>query len=333
VRNEEEHIARALQSVCEQDYTHYRVLVINDRSIDKTPEVLQQLSARYPHLQIVHITGLPDGWLGKNFAMYSGAASSSEEFILFTDADVLFEKDTVRKAMRFVTHHTLDHLTIIPFVNSRSGMLNGILSTFTLMLELRQKPWAVSDPESNAFLGIGAFNLVRRTAYEKGGTHQAIRMRPDDDLKLAEQIKLMGGRSNVLYGDRQLSLEWYPSIKEFVSGLMKNTYAVFQYNPFLLIFTGVIPAFFTVVFPLPALIFTGGWINYILLIAVGLSLLPVFMNGRGIAGKWWHLFAMPVAGLLFIYIMIRAFVITDYQRGLYWRGSFYSLQELRKNIR
>src|SRR5687767_10238556 len=120
VRNEETHLAQALQSVINLQYSAYRILLINDRSTDKTPAILQVFKQKHPHITVTHITQLPAGWLGKNHAMYTGYQASTEEWMLFTDADVLFEKDTLQKAMQYAVHKNLDHLTILPDVKSRS---------------------------------------------------------------------------------------------------------------------------------------------------------------------------------------------------------------------
>jgi glycosyltransferase involved in cell wall biosynthesis len=124
-----------------------------------------------PGIQVITINELGPGWLGKNHALYQGYLQSSEEWLLFTDADILYNSQALKKAMNYALKHNLDHLTALAEITSRSSLFKSVMNTFAIMLEIKLKPWKVSDPSSNASIGVGAFNLVKRTAYEKAGTH------------------------------------------------------------------------------------------------------------------------------------------------------------------
>jgi glycosyltransferase involved in cell wall biosynthesis len=330
VRNEEENIETALTSVCNLEYGNYHVLAIDDRSTDNTPGILNRLISQYPHLTVHRINDLPKGWLGKNYALYCGYQQSSEEWMLFTDADVNYHTMALKKAMYYATHEALDHLTILPYVKSRSSLLNAALSTFTLMLETRQRPWDIRNPASKASLGIGAFNLVKRSCYENSGTHKAIALRPDDDLKLGKQIKSSGYSQDALYGNDQVWLEWYTSTKEFIHGLMKNTFSIFNYDILLMLLTGVLPTLFFFVLPFPLLLVFGGTPERLIIVIIFIFQLVLYSSRNTIASKGWHSFFIPYAGLLIVYIMIKSSFLTLKQKGIYWRGSFYSLKDLRK---
>ena len=328
VRNEEATIEEALRSVCKLDYPRYRVLVINDRSTDNTPVILRTIAKEFPVLSILNIQSLPDGWMGKNHALYQGFLSSTEEWLLFTDADVIFERDTLSKAIAYATRYRLGHLTILPQVKSRSGLLNAVLGTFVLMLELRQRPWAVRNAKSNASLGVGAFNLVSRDSYIKAGTHRAISMRPDDDLKLAEKIKCTGSRTDAVYGENQIRLEWYSSVQEFIRGLMKNTFSIFNYRWWFMFRAGMVPTF--IFFVSPILFVFGGAVGWMVLAVILLAQAIIFGTNRGVKSYWWHFITIPFTGLLMLYILLRSAVATLWQGGIYWRESFYPLDQLRK---
>jgi cellulose synthase/poly-beta-1,6-N-acetylglucosamine synthase-like glycosyltransferase len=330
VRNEETHLAQALQSVIQLQYNRLRILIVNDRSTDGTAAILQNFSNEHPHITVTQITQLPQGWLGKNHALYSGYQSTTEEWMLFTDADVVFEKDTVQKAMRYATSKGLDHLTVLPEVESRSKWLNSMLSMFLILLEIKQRPWDVHKPHSKASLGIGAFNLVRRAAYEKGGTHTAIALRPDDDLKLGERLKASGAKADAIYGSKQIGLEWYTSVKEFVNGLMKNTFSVFDYNIAKVVVTGVLPLLLLLVLPLPLLLLQGDATERWMAAGIFISQLLLFSIRGGIRTYAWYAWMVPLAGGLLIYILLRSAWLTIQQGGIYWRESFYPLKELKK---
>lgn len=330
VRNEEKELEQALASVARMDYPGCRVLVINDRSTDKTGEIAERIAAAHPHITVQHVKTLPPGWLGKNNALYQGYLNSDEEWILFADADVVFGEGSLRRAVSWVQQKKLDHLTIFPDVSSRSTILNSIFATFKIMLLLRIRPWAVEDPSSRASVGIGAFNLIKRTAYERAGTHERIRLRPDDDLKLGEMVKAAGLRQGILNGENELRLEWYTSVNELINGLMKNTYAVLDYNIFKAA-GATIGVFTFVALPLPLLLMQGTLTGVVSALIVLISQLTLLFSAPGIRARWWYVLVIPFAGLLMSFIIIRATFLTIRQGGIYWRDSFYSLSELKRN--
>ncbi|OKS88530.1 glycosyltransferase [Mucilaginibacter polytrichastri] len=327
VRNEEADLEKALQSVCNLHYANYRIIVLNDRSTDGTAAILAGFTGRYPQLTVTHITTLPDGWLGKNHALYQGYLNSTEEWMLFTDADVAFHPDSLSKAAAYVTKNRLDHLCILPEVISRSEMLNGMLGTFTLLFMLQFRPWAAINPKSKASIGIGAFNLIRREAYEKAGTHQRIKLRPDDDLKLGDLIKAAGLRQEVLAGRGYIGLEWYRNVGEFVNGLMKNSFAVADYSVLKTI-GGIIAILALIALPVPLMLILGTPAERIMACLI-LFFQAIFMASPVLPNKWWHAVMIPFAGLLLAYISARSAFITLKQGGIYWRDSFYSLDMLK----
>ncbi|MGV3504922.1 MAG: glycosyltransferase [Adhaeribacter sp.] len=329
VRNEETHLRQALQSVCQLQYPNYRILVVDDRSDDDTPRILADFARQYPALTLLTIRELPAGWLGKNHALYQGYRHTTEEWMLFTDADVEFAPQALSKALQYAREHQLDHLTLMPLIFSRSLVLRSLLATFKIMLELKLRPWAMRDPQSQASMGVGAFNLVRRQAYEKAGTHLAIALRPDDDLKLAEKLKKVGCRQDVLYGDGEIGLEWYTSVREFVQGLMKNTFATSGYRLWLAAAT-VAATLLAFALPLPLLLLLGQGPERMMAGLIFLSWLPLFTGRQSQQSRWWFAGLVPAAGFLMAYILVKSTWLTLRQGGIYWRESFYPLSELKK---
>jgi glycosyltransferase involved in cell wall biosynthesis len=327
VKDEEREVEEALKSACRLEYSNFRIIVIDDRSTDQTPVILKRMAQFNPAISVITIRSLQPGWLGKTNALYKGYAESTEEWLLFTDADVIFNQRALKKAVSYLKEKRLDHLAVIPEITSRSLLFKSILNTFALMLEIRQRPWDIPDASSSASIGIGAFNLVKRTSYEKAGTHRAISMRPDDDLKLGERIKSAGLRQDVLYGDKEVSLEWYTSLNEFVKGLMKNSFAVFDYRLYKAVGAAIL-AFLVFVLPLPFLLLSGSpaaWLALVIMV----SQTAVMLLKKGLHGKWWHGVMIPVAGLVMVYIILISAIKTLKQEGIYWRGTFYPLADLK----
>ncbi|GGB18617.1 MULTISPECIES: glycosyltransferase [Mucilaginibacter] len=326
VRNEEEDLEKALQSVCHINYPNHRLIVVNDRSTDRTTDILKDFSLHYPKLQVTTIDTLPDGWLGKNNALYQGYLSSTEEWMLFADADIVFHPDAINKAVGYAVKHEVDHLTMLPELISRSSILNSVFATLSIMLMIAMKPWEAKKPKSKASSGIGAFNLVRRTAYEKIGTHVRIKLRPDDDLQLGQLIKKEGLRQDVLAGKGYVCLEWYKNLGELGRGVQKNSFAVANYNLVQAIIN-VLNMLLTVALPMP-LMFIFGTAGIRIMAAIMLVSHIIYMMIVP-PNKWWYAFMIPFSGLFLAWHFLKASIITVVQGGIYWRESFYSLDMLR----
>lgn len=329
-RNEERHLEEALSSLLNLDYPAYELVVLNDRSTDRTGEILARMAQVYPQLRVTHITELPPGWLGKNHALAQGAKMSSGELLLFTDADIVMVPDTLRRTVAYLQSQPLDHLAVLPEIQTPSLALSLFMNAFSIYFALYARPWRASNPKSAAFIGIGAFNLIRRSVYEQIGTHQAIALRPDDDMKLGKLVKKFGFRQAAGNGLGLVCLEWYGSLRELVQGLMKNAFAGLEYNLFFVV-GGVMAQFLFGVWPVLALFITQGpawWFN---LLSVGLMQLLCWNNAKAFQLNRLSGLFFPLSSLLMMYIVLRGTVLNLWHNGIHWRGTHYSLAELRKN--
>ena len=329
-RNEERNLKQALQSVLRLDYPELEIVVVNDRSTDGTRAILVELAKQDQRLTLVHIESLSEGWLGKTHALHKGAQRAQGEFILFTDADIVFHPLALKKAMTHVQANQLDHLTVVPEDTMPGFFLRALSATFGIFMFILFQPWKVRDPKSRKYMGIGAFNLVRSSVYQAIGGHQAISLRPDDDLKFGKLVKRSGFRSDVLNGQRMVSVEWYRSVPELIQGLMKNMFAGMEYRVSLVILA-IIGSLLLHIWP---------WIGMWLTTGVPqvLNALTVFMMvgsfGIGMAPfgvKSWHGLLLPLTISLLVYIQCRATILTLWQGGIDWRGTFYPLKILKNN--
>jgi glycosyltransferase involved in cell wall biosynthesis len=329
-RNEERNIREALQSVLDQDYENAEVIAIDDRSTDGTRAILDSMAQANPRLRVLHLTDLPPGWLGKNHALYSGAQQAAGDLLLFTDADIVMHPSTVRKAVGYLVANQLEHLTITPEVRMAGVLMEMFVGAFTIFFSLYARPWKAKDPKSKRFIGIGGFNLVRKSVYHAVGTHQAIAMRPDDDMKLGKLIKLGGYRQEGLFGRGMLQVEWYPSVRDMIEGLMKNTFAGVDYSVLAIVASSV-AQFLLNVWPFFGLFLTHGITRILNAVIVLLILLICWDSARFHNSRRWFGIGFPISTLLFVYILWRSMLLAFLNKGIRWRGTHYPLAALRAN--
>ncbi len=329
-RNEEKNIEVALLSVLAQAYRNFEIIVVDDRSTDSTGSILGRMVKGNPCLRVLHVDQLPKGWLGKNHALFLGAETASGDFFLFTDADVVMEATTVSRAVRAMKEQRLDHLTLVPEIIMPGMMLNAFACAFSIFFSLFAKPWKARDPRSSKHVGIGAFNLVRAEAYRTAGTHRAIAMRPDDDMKLGKLIKKHGLRQEILLGMTLISVEWYSSTKELIQGMMKNAFSGVDYRLSMVV-AGTFGQWWIFIWPFLGAFLTSGvtrWINFILavmIVSVGMYHAHLSRSRLRFA------LGLPLASALFVYIIWKSTLTTLLNNGINWRDTHYSLEELKAN--
>ncbi|HUS20120.1 MAG TPA: glycosyltransferase family 2 protein, partial [Terriglobales bacterium] len=174
--NEALAIEQCLTSLLALDHPEFEVIAVNDRSTDSTGAIMDHLAAADPRLKVIHITHLPPGWMGKTHAMWQAGERATGEVLLFTDGDTIFRPDTLRRALHYMLAVRADHLVLYPTMLFNRRGEKMMVSFFHAMLSFIHRPWKVSDPKALDHVGVGAFNLIRRSAYQALGTYKAMRM-------------------------------------------------------------------------------------------------------------------------------------------------------------
>ena len=306
------------------------VIAVDDRSEDATGAILDELAAGDGRLRVVHVDALPAGWLGKNHALWRGAEAASGELLLFTDADIVMEPAAAERAAAYLVREGMDHVTVAPEIRMPGRLLTVFGIAFGLFFSVFARPWKARDPRSRKHVGIGAFNLVRASAYRAAGTHRAIAMRPDDDMKLAKVLKMTGHRQDFLIGSGMLHVEWYASVRETVEGLKKNAFAGLDYSLAAVVGSTVIHL---LVFSWPwvAVWFARGWAQGLYAAAIVLMLVLFAGSARVQKVPLRYALLFPVACLLFVYVVWNGTAYVLRTGGIEWRGTRYPLAELKAN--
>jgi glycosyltransferase involved in cell wall biosynthesis len=279
----------------------------------------------------VHVAEIPDGWLGKTHALQKGFEASSGEWLLFTDADVRFKPDVIRRAVSLAQQCKLDHLTLLCNVEMHGFWEKTLITFFGLAFHLATDAYRVSNPNSRAYVGVGAFQLLRRRAYEAIGTHRRLAMEVVDDMKLGKLVKRSGFHSCVAIAEEFVTVRWHAGARNVIRGVTKNFFAAFGYN---LAFAAValVGMLLLNVVPFFAVVAGHGWIQIFSAIAVTVAL--GMHASVDVVNRVSPLYALthPIGAVLFCYMIMRSVAVTLWQGGVTWRGTFYPLKELKRGV-
>jgi glycosyltransferase involved in cell wall biosynthesis len=348
--NEEASIAATLRSLLGSEGVPLEIIAVDDRSIDRTGEIMDEVahfasvaagSKGAPTLRVLHITELPEGWLGKPHAMALAARQSTAEWLLFTDGDVIFSPDALRRAMQFMAAESADHLVIFPTLILKQFGERMIVSCLHVLSVCLARPWKVADPKARReSTGIGAFSLVRREAYAGVGGFESLRMEVIDDVRFGHKIKQAGYRQRVAFGRGLVSLRWAVGAGGVVRNLTKNAFAAARFRVMTML---AACCGFAMLMLLPFLcpLLAVGTLGLRLgLCWRNLGPALVVLAALWVIARYYrrysdispaYVLVFPVAACLCLYAAFRSMAVTLRNGGVSWRGTLYSLSELRKH--
>jgi cellulose synthase/poly-beta-1,6-N-acetylglucosamine synthase-like glycosyltransferase len=355
-RNEEDTIEQPLKTLLALDYDNYEVIAVNDRSTDRTGEIMERLrqiprpfdklracslanearrmghpASPTPILRVIHHNELPAGWLGKTHAMWTAANQASGDWLLFTDADVLFKPDSLRRALAYAEAEPADHVVLFPQMIMKRPGEYMMIAFFQTMFMFGHRPWKVADPSTDDHMGVGAFNLIRRRVYDAVGTYEALRMEVLDDMKLGKVVKNAGFAQRNVFGGDLISIRWAHGALGIVNNLTKNFFAVLSFQWWRTLLSAFGLAFLNFG-PFLGVWLAHGWARIPYGIALG-SMFAIYIGmSRRSAVPAYYFLLHPVSTTLFIYTLLRSMILTLWNDGIVWRGTKYPLEELRKGL-
>jgi glycosyltransferase involved in cell wall biosynthesis len=332
--NEEETIEQGLSLLLSLDYDNYEVIVVDDRSTDRTGEIIETVAASpeaHGCLKVIHVSELPPGWLGKTHAMWTAGGQATGDWFLFTDADVLFKPDVLRRALVYAEAENADHVVVFPRMIMKRPGERMMIAFFQTLFTFGHRPWKVADPKTKDHMGVGAFNMVRRNAYQAVGTYKALRMEVLDDMKLGKVIKNARFAQRNVFGDDLISIRWANGAMGVVNNLTKNFFAVLSFQ-----WWRTVASAFGLLFlnlgPFIGVWLAHGWARVPYAVALG----SMFLIYLGMSFKSsipsYYFFLHPVSTMLFEYTLLRSMFLTLWDDGVTWRGTKYPLEELRKGL-
>ena len=333
-RNEEEHIGSTLNLLLRLDYGNYEIIAIDDRSNDRTGHIMDEVAnsaAARGRLSVLHVEELPSGWLGKTHAMWMAGEQARGEWLLFTDADVLFKPDALRRAMAYTEVARADHLVVFPRMIMKRPGEKMMIAFFQTLFVFGHRPWKVADPNTRDHMGVGAFNCIRRGVYEAIGTYRALRMEVLDDMKLGKVVKNRGYRQRNVFAGDLVSIRWATGAMGVVRNLTKNFFAIMSFQWARTVASCIGLAFLNLG---P---FLGGWLAPgWARVPYALALCSMFLIYAGMslrsAVPAYYFFLHPLSTILFSYTLMRSMILTLWNDGIVWRGTKYPLEQLRKGM-
>ena len=332
-RNEAADIEATLRSLLAMEGVRLEILAVDDRSTDATGAIMDRMaaeaSAQGKNLTALHVSKLPAGWMGKTHAMAVAARRATAPWLLFTDGDVLFAKDSLLRAINFAESERADHVVVFPTLILKGFGERMMIAFFQGVSALFSRFWKIPVEGAKESLGVGAFNLIRAEVYREIGGFESLRMEVLEDLRLGVEVKRQGFRQRVAFGRDLVRVRWVVGAAGMIRNITKNFFAAFRFRVGLTLVACAGLALFCLG---PFIALAGNWWMRGSTVLVLLMLLLLYRYYRQYTGiATWYAVTFPVASSLVLYAILRSMILTLMWDGVVWRGTLYPLGELRKN--
>lgn len=325
-RDEEARIQDTIRRLLAQKGVEIEVIAVDDRSRDRTGEILRLLATEDPRLRVLRVDSLPADWLGKCHACHLGAGAATGGWILFTDADCWLKEDVIARALVVADRERADHVTLTPGVAPEGVAAQAWHLAFLITI----CDWiaGVNRDKPKAHLGMGAFNLVKASAYRECGGYETLRLTVLDDVRLGLLLRRAGKRTRGFIGGDDAECHWGTTVRSMIKIMEKNYFAAADYRFGLivgLVIFGTILWGGALVGPFTGTLAGCGAFLAMLMVPVPSAVLASRLR--------WPLTASLLTPFIFpvlFYAMLNSAVVTRRQGGVRWRDTFYSLELLRQ---
>lgn len=332
--NEAHTLEAALASHLATDYPDLELVLVDDRSVDGTGELVDHLAARDSRVRAVHIDALPEGWLGKVHALHVGQGHARGDWLLFADADTHVKPGTLRRMIAWCEAEGVDLVSPIVRVFADHPLLDVAVGAFSRLIFIASQPWRSADPRAKQAFGVGAFILVRRAALERSEGLEWLRLDVADDMALALVVKRAGGRLAVLNARDHVELRLYTTFAELRRSTEKSGYSIL--GRYSVARTLAVAAMLPMLELAPLAGFLPVGVPW--LPALGAAGLGMMFVATAAAASWtgraaWTGLTYPLGMLWMSALNVRSAILCGRRGGIEWRGTFYPAAQLRDGIR
>ena len=321
-RNEEKNIERCVNSLRNQLYKNYEILVLNDNSTDSTELILQRISAEDSRVKIFNGKPLPDDWYGKPFALQQLSDNANGEILLFTDADTVHNPSSISWAVTNLRYLKADMV---------SGYIGQVFNTFGELITVPLMFFLtgfIIPLFLNRFTkfhwfsaAIGQYIAIKHEVFKAIGRCESFKKKTSEDIYMSRLVKREGYSTRFLNITEHVSCRMYNGYHNAIEGIGKNIFDFLGKNTFILI-PAIIAVFFFLFFPFPLLFgcfITGSpWILNIIIINILYTLTWIFMF-LGQRFNWWYGFLWPLMFLNLVYMAAWSWFRTISGKGFLWK--------------
>jgi len=336
-RNEQDALPAVLESMLALDYPDYEIILVDDDSRDRTGAIADEWAGKPAgrgRLKVIHNRELPPDWYGKVHALHLAASAAAGEWILATDADMVFHPSILRVAMSCALEHGVQFLSVVPEFEFGSFWEKVVLPAFTFLICSLYPLRLVNDPKSSRAMAVGAFILMKREDLNALGGYARLRKVVIEDLRLAELFKRHGRRIYLAASRGLFHTRMYSSGGEMFEGLSRSAFEGTGFSVsrilggvFLANLLGVFPwvaLFIRILCDLrlggPALHDPSLFVALMACAVASLVYLPFTRHSRI---RVLYLFALPLAALFYSCVSINSALASIIGRGVPWKGRHY----------
>jgi chlorobactene glucosyltransferase len=332
-KDEEDHIERSARAILASDYERFELILVNDRSQDRTLEIMQKLAREDHRVKVTSVTTLPKEWTGKTHAMFQGAAQSTGDILLFTDADTVLKPDALSRSLNFLIKEHVDMLSLFPAFARRGFIEDAVYTHLALGISFFYPMSEVNDTAKPGGIASGCFIMLRKTVYEEIGTWRSLRHEVTEDVALSKAVKAHGRKLMVLRGAGVISTKPFKGISE-VCGFWKRTYygglerdkirmlrlttnfVALTVTPFLFVFSGIALFKGAETLGMTLLFLLAG-------MATAAVIIPFSFFIDQEDGNWLYGLTAPLGIAISAWVAFSALIAVLYDQGIRWRGSVY----------
>ena len=335
-RNEEKLISKCLDSLLNQDYQNYEIVVIDDSSEDSTGQIIKKYAEK--HSKIIHVSARPkpEDWMGKNWACMEGYKKATGELLLCTDSDTKYSQNVISLAVAHLESTKIDALTVIPKMLCLDNWTKITLPMLSTFLHTRFSALRVNDPSKKTGYFFGSFFIIKKAVYEAIGTHEGVKHEIIEDGALGKKVKESGFKLKMVRGEHLLEAVWARNWSTLWNGLKRLMVPLYLQNNTIAI--GIFVAVLFLLFmPFPILfysvVFFDGTISFIiLLISSILACCLVYFAGiidatKGLQIKWIYSLLAPVGSFIVVAGFLMGMLQAKSKTAVSWRGRSYSMKE------
>lgn len=339
-RNEEEFIAKCLDTLLEQDYPNYEVIVIDDSSEDSTASIISQYAKKYSKIVPVSAREKPEGWMGKNWACIEGYKKATGELLLFTDADTQHKKNVISLAVSHLLTFDLDALTVIPRMISLDYWTKITLPMISTFLHTRFSAIRVNDPTKKTGYFFGSFFIINKKTYEEVGTHEGVKQEIIEDGALGKKVKETGHKMKMVRGEHLIDAVWSRDKSTLWNALKRLMIPLYLQSQGI-----AVGIFFAVLFllfiPFPMMIFSS-FFAFESLSNLSLAVSSIFASAliyaggiievkKGLDLKLIHAVFAPIGSLVVVLAFLSGLLQAKKDSSVSWRGRTYSMKDHVQN--